>query len=294
MTSPDRSIGASGGWAGGPRPTRGPRWLAWLLGIAGGIVGLLLLGLLALQHAPTATLLTNAVLARLPTPPGASMRVYEVRGDWLTRLELRGFRMARGDMTLIAADTLNARYRLASLLGGRLDVEDVDLRGVIVTADTAHAAGANPARATKPPTTLADLLRGRFYHGPPIRIERVTVRDARYGRLAGAADSTLRLTSIEMRARRVSLGGGFSFHVDSLAMRAFPAGDAGSATDLSLAATLEDGRFEVRDLELRSAASDLEARGYVAVDARDSLAEASIALRARPLALSDLDVITPG
>src|SRR5262245_26593056 len=247
-----------------------PRWRRWVLGLAIGVVALFVVGLLAMQRPAVATAVVNLVLARLPLPPRTTLEVEEARGDWLTHLELRGLRMSRQDTLLAAADTIRARYRLASLLVGWLDVKDLEFDGVVVAADIATQTGPAP-RTRRPPPTLADLLRGRFYSGLPLRLDRLTVEEARY---RAASDSGLQLAHVAARARRIFLGRGFSFLLDTLRIRVVPGADTIPRVECGLAATLRDGRFEVRTLRVRGVASRVDARGLLALDARDSLAEA--------------------
>jgi uncharacterized protein YhdP len=153
----------------GPRRRR-PRWHFLLLGLAL-LVILVVAGLLALQQPAVATRFTNSVLARFHLVPRATVGVDEVRGDWVTHLELRGVRVARGDTLLASIDTLRARYGLGALLTGKLHVRELDLSGVFVRADILDTT--RPPKKPRAPLALADLLRGRFYTGPPIRADRL-------------------------------------------------------------------------------------------------------------------------
>jgi autotransporter translocation and assembly factor TamB len=274
----------------GRRRLARPRWIFWLLGIAAGLLALLVLGVVAVQQPSIATGLVNAVLGRFAPAPRAKLSVARVSGDWLTHLEIRGVRLARGDTLLASVDTLRVRHRWVSLLTGRLRVTALEVGGVIVTADIADT-----TRPTPPPRplTLADLLRGRFYGGPTLRVDRFVLRDARYGGRAGAPDSGLRLVSIAAEAHDVRLGRGFAFVLDTLALHALPRAQ-GEGARLGLAASLEDGRLDARSLVIRGAGSALDASAILAVDRRDSIGEGRVVLHARPLALADLAALAPG
>jgi hypothetical protein len=262
-----------------------------LLGLAVGVLCLVAGVVVAIRQPVIATRLLNAVLPRWKLASGAVMGVREARGDWLTGFELRGFRVMRGDTLLASVDTVRAHYRLTSLLVGHVSVQGLEIDGVLVTAGVADTT--RPA-ASKAPVTIADLMRGRFYAGPPLRIDRFTVRDARYVARPGVPDSGLCLTRIVFVARDIHVGGNTAFRLDTLGAHIVPADGEGGAVDLGLGASLADGRFELRSLSARSEASHIDARGLMSIDGRDSLAEIGLAFEARPFALEDLSALVPG
>ncbi len=273
-----------------PRRSRGRLWRALAaagLGLLGGLAAIIL----ALQNPAVATRVANQVMARVPSLPGARISVREVRGGWLADLEARGLRIARGDTTLVAADTVRARYRLLALLAGRVRVTRLELSGVTVSAEIAEPRGPRPHRA---PLTLAAVMRGRFYEGPALVADRVVLRGGRYGGYAAAPDSGWRATDVTLAARDVRLGGGFSFTLDSLDLRLLPTSSAEPLAHVTLAGGLADGRAELSALRARSAASDIFADGALAVDSLDTLREIRVALKAHPLALGDLRRLAPG
>jgi hypothetical protein len=272
-----------------PRRPRsaGPRRVVWFLAVSLGLVGLGATALVALRHPAVATGVVNAVLGRMRPSPGTVVSVGEVRGDWLTGLEFHRLRMARGDTILVAVDTVRMRYRIASLLKGILDLRGLELEGVLVTSDLVTT---NTSRELLPkhPITLADVLRGRFYSGPRIHVDRLTVRRASYRGQDGQADSGVIFTDIGIQARRLRLGGEFSWLLDSLGARGRRVGTVTSPIELGLAATLSQGRLEARSIRLESDSSSIRGGMTLAIDRRDSLAEARFVLQARPLALRDL------
>jgi hypothetical protein len=81
--------------------------------------------------------------------------------------------------------------------------------------------------------------------------------------------------------------------LDSLSARAHPRGEAGPWTDIGIAAGLSGARLELSELRVRSAASALDGHGHLALDARDSVAEARLVLGAHPLDLRDLELVAP-
>ena len=133
--------------------------LRWALALVLGLAGVVLLVLIALRQPGVATWLANAVLSRLSPLPRASARVDRVHGDWTGWIELDVLTVARGDTLLARADTLRARYRLGQLFAGRLDVTEVAVLGVRVTAD---ARDTTKGETKGRPLTFAEILQGRF------------------------------------------------------------------------------------------------------------------------------------
>src|SRR5262245_28723284 len=288
----DRSTAPGSADASPPasRP-RGPRWKAWLLGIALGLVGLAVVALIALQQPPAATGVTNAVLGRIQILPRASSHVDQVRGNWLTHLELTDLRLTRGDTLIASLDRLDVRYRLLSLLVGTIHVRELELDAPYATADIIDTTRV-PKRPPKP-LTLAGLLRGEFYGGPPIRIDRLAVRNGRYGGHAATPDSVPPLTGVELRARRMRLGRGFSFDLDSLVARGRRPEPSGTGVVIDLRATLDRARFDEPRLRFVTDSSAVGGSGALAVDRGDSLSEVRLALQAHPLELGDLAKLWP-
>src|SRR5262245_17455826 len=138
-----RNPARAGPPAAAARPRR-PAWVRWLIGIALAFAGLFTALLLALQSPRVATSAVSAVLARIHVLPRSTLRVAEVRGSWVRSLELRGIRMARGDTLLAAVDTLRVRYRPSALLLGTIDVRELTLDGVVVTADIVDTTRTKP------------------------------------------------------------------------------------------------------------------------------------------------------
>lgn len=272
----------------GPHRRR-PRW-HYLLLVLVLLAGLVAAGLVLLQRPAIGTSFANAVFARFHPVPRATVGVAEVRGDWLTHLELRGVRITRGDTLLGSIDTLRARYGLGSLLTGKLHVRDLHLSGVFVTADIVDT---TTSAKRGPPLTLADLLRGRFYSGPPIRVDRLAIQDATYSDRGGSRDSLVILDHIGLLARRVRLGGDFSFELDSLGLGRAPR-STGSRIDFGIAARLDRGRFEAHSLRFRSGSSTADGSIVLGLDDKDAITEARLTLKTLPLALRDLDMLTPG
>lgn len=272
--------------------SRARRWLLGLLIALALLVVVVLSALLALQNPVLATRFVNAALHRLPALARSTMRVEHVSGSWIGGLDLTGFRMMRGDTLLIAADTVRVRYRSASLLGGRLDAQDLLLAGVVVTADLVDTTASRP-KPKRAPLTLGDVLRGRFYTGPAFAVDRLTVRSARYGGRFGVPDSSSFLTDVDLRAHGVRLGRSFSFQVDSLTARRSPVAGAG-AIDLALVAGAVDGHFDLRSLELRTDSSAAQGTFQLGVDPHDRLSEVRVHVHSQRFALHDLRALIPG
>ena len=265
--------------------------LRWALALVLGLAGVVLLVLIALRQPGVATWLANAVLSRLSPLPRASARVDRVHGDWTGWIELDGLTVARGDTLLARADTLRARYRLGQLFAGRLDVTEVAVLGVRVTAD---ARDTTKGETKGRPLTFAEILQGRFYSGLPVRVERLRLEDAAIGGHSWAPDTGFRITSLVVHASDIRLGRGFAFRLDTLAASIFPAGHERAPAALALSCALASGRAELGRLRFRSAGSDVEGHGSLAIGARDTLQQAGLSLHARPLVLGDLAGFVPG
>jgi hypothetical protein len=247
--------------------------------------------LLALQVPRIGTGLANSVLRRISTVPGATLAVGEVRGNWLTRLELRDLRMVRGDTVLVAADTVRLGIRPWNLLAGRLDLGALEIVGP--TVSSALASG-RPDSGEGPSLSPAEILRGRFYTGPELRVERLDVRRERYGTTANPDAPGLRIDGVSLVARDLEMGDTLAVVIDSLALRYVSAAPGAGAVHLVLAATVAEGRLDVGRLSLHGPRSVVVGNANWAPDVRDSMTALEIELHADPLVLSDLALLSPG
>jgi len=268
------------------RPSR-PHWTRWLIRGALLVVGLVVVLVVALGQPPVATGLAKAVLSRIHPLPRSSLQVSEVRGDWLSHLEIRGLRLTRGDTLIAGIESLDLRYGLASLLTGELRVRSVAVEGLVLTPELwSGAPEAERPKTQGPPLTLARLLRGRFYGGPAFRIDRLSLR----GSLRADSAVTPSVTTLALDARQVRLGRAFSFAIDTLrAQRQRPM----SGVELDLIAQLDAGRFEASRIHFRGDSSAVEGHALVEIDPRDSLTMARLVLSARPLDLRDVTALVP-
>jgi len=256
----------------------------------------IVVAVVALQNSSVATRFVNFALGRLPALARSDMKVTRVRGDWITGLELTGFRLARGETLLVAVDTVGVNYRMPSLLAGRLDVAHLELAGVIVTTDLIDTSttGRRSPNTRRAPLTLADVLRGRFYTGPPIAVDRIAIRRGRYGGRYGAPDSNLVLTDVDLRAHGLRLGREFAFHIDSLTARRHTPDGRVATMEVALAASMEHGRLATRTLRFHTDRSTIDGIFELGLDAADSLTDARIRVTAGRLDLADLRAFLPG
>src|SRR5262245_7534441 len=226
--SPTSSAAADSGSAAPPAPPGGGRpghrWRRIGLTVALSLLGLVVALVLALQDSRIATALANRLLDRVGRGQGTVLRLERAGGNWLTGFEITGFRMSRHDTLLSGVDTVRARYRLVSLLAGRLDVTEVGVSGLRILTEPPDTTRSRPR---KPPLSLVDRLRVGFYLCLPIRIDHLLVRDARWGGRAGAPDSGLRIAPITLEAHQLRLGRGLSFRLDTLAARLASGPDGG-------------------------------------------------------------------
>lgn len=275
------------------RPAAKPRrrWPRWLLWTCLTLLVLVAAAVIALQQPSIATFLANAGLSRIAGGSHVTFRAALVRAEGLNGFEIGDFRMTRGDTLLLGIDHLRIRYRLASLLTGRFRFQQVELEGGAWTSDLLRPPPPEErALPPRPALTLADLLRGRFYSGPALRVDRLSIRGAKF--VAAPLDTGPSLGRVDLQAHDVRLGDAFSFVLDSL----HAAGRLGARgpAELWLGATLDRGRLEAADLRFRSDSSAVDGSFLLALDRRDSLAESHLVVHARPLALGDLETILPG
>jgi len=282
------------------------RWWSRALRLIAGAalaVALVLVGLvLALQIPAVSTRLANAALRRIQALPRATMIVREVRGDWIHDLEIRGFRLARGETLLVAIDTLRVQHGPLALLAGRVDIARLDLRGVTVTGDLVDTTARAPAG---PPLSVGDLLHGRFYGGPAIRLRQLTLEHGRFiaGAGAAAADTLPRLDDVALALSDATLERGrLALRVDHLALRYGSTKPSGApvtvvtVVTVVAAGTVRDGRAEVTALDVRSGATQLAGSGAIATGAARGagIERLELTAEARPLALADLRSFLPG
>jgi translocation and assembly module TamB len=240
------------------------------------------------------TAVANGVLGALRVLPGATLSVGQARGDWLTRLELRGVRLTGGGITFVAMDTVRARYSGWRLLTGRLDIASAELSGVVVDPRTFTVPRPPPKQPGRR-LTFEDVLHGRFYAGPRLRVGRLSLRDMRgagapeqASLLAGVADSTVRLMDVRLEAHEFSLGGGFAFMLDTLALRLRPTRGENQGVSVTARGSLRGGRLVLDGVELVSPNSDARVRGELAYADQDSLPSVWMVAVAAPLDLADL------
>jgi autotransporter translocation and assembly factor TamB len=255
--------------------------------LAGGVV----LALITLRQPAVGTWLANLLLSRLVPLPRATAHVASVRGDWIGWLELHDLRIVRGDTLLVSADTLRARYQLGALVLGRLDVPELSLARLHVTADARDTTRRVPKR---PPLTFGQMLQGRFYTGLPIHVARLRLDAGTIGGRAREPDTGFRITRLHLRARDLRLGRGLAFRVDSLAGALHPGAGRRDSLAFAVAASLTGGRAELGRLRFLGLASDVEGHGALAIGALDTLQSAGLTLSARPLSLADLAGFSPG
>src|SRR5262245_22562631 len=218
MTEPRSTFEPAPPAGGGPpaRRARGRRTLVALVGLAAGA----LLAWIVLRQSGVATALVNTLLARVTPVPRATVHVDRVHGDWVGWLELDGLRVTRGDTLLARVDTLRARYSLAALVVGRVDVGELTIHGVLATDDLRDTTKRDVR--PKPALTFEQILQGRFYTGWPLRIDRASLSDAVIGGRALAPDSGFRIMRLHAGAHGIRLGRGFAFQLDSLGASLVP------------------------------------------------------------------------
>ena len=129
--------------------------------------------------------------------------------------------------------------------------------------------------ATPPPRplTLADLLRGRFYGGPTLRVDQFVLRRTRA--TAAAPARGLGAAPGEHRGGGATCGLGRGVRIQSSTRSRCTPCRAPKARALGSGSRprFEDGRLGARSLVIRGAGSALDASAILAVDRRDSIGE---------------------
>ena len=248
------------------------------------------LALLLIQQPAVGRWALTRILGAAARALGDSVTIGAVRGNWITSIEVRDLGVRRADTVLARVDTLQARYSLPALLGHRIVVHELDVRGAFVTigrSDTARRPG--------PSWGPAEILGGRFWSGMPIRIEQLSL--TRCGFRGAAAGQGPSVERIELAIRNAALGGGpLAFELDTLGARFLPPGTRDRWCTVGARGSLGHDRLEVRSFALRSAASEVAAAGTLTLTAapRDTITGADFSLRAPRLELADLGILMPG
>lgn len=269
------------------------RLLRGALLLAGALAALAIVLVLALQAPSIATRVANTALGGVAPMPRATVAIERARLSGVTRLDLTGVRIMRGDTLLVEVESLRAGMRPWALLAGRVELTDVDVEGVRVSSDIADGPPSD-TKPAKPGPTPAEMLRGRFYSGPALRLGRLSVHDVYYGPL-GAADSAgpvLHRGTLALRDLR--LGDGLEMTIDSLALSYTPSGEESANVEARLAARVTSSGFQLDTLRIAGPSSSVGGSGSVVLGDTDSLETMGFRLRAAPLALSDLALFAPG
>ena len=277
------------------------RAAAWAAGV---LLAVPLAAVLALHWAPVTTRIANLVLPGVAPWPDAVVSVGHADLDGFWTLTLDDMRVSRPEergalpsvmpRPMVLVDHVRARFRLLPLLGRRLVVHSLEVSGVDV------------AMRQRPDSTW-DLL-APFTDDEPsdaketrstVRydIGRITLVDGRVlARFGAGADSVLTVREVQLRARTVSGGEAPSAIVDTAHAVLRPPGRSDVPVQVAAALRLDDGRVYVEAFRLSSDASDVRARGVLALPRGDAPGATDVDFRitAEPLDLRDIGAIVPG
>ena len=168
----------------------------------------------ALQIPPIARWSARTALAIANPWKDISTSLDDVRGNWLTSLELINLRISNARGTLdLSIDTLSARYSLTGLLWGKLRVEDCALRKPVlrigIAADgssplTAPSGGEAPTPDSATPFTIT--------------IDQISLTDGEFHSLHDSTGGTAHtdVRQIVMNAHGVKIATGITASLDSL------------------------------------------------------------------------------
>jgi autotransporter translocation and assembly factor TamB len=282
---------------------RGQRSLRFALRAAAVVAAVLVLlvaaTLLLLQFPGPSRFAATSLLRAIRPVPGATVALHDLRGNWITSMDLFGVEVARDGVPptgphppLLAADTLRIRYSPLDLLRRRVVIHRLELRGGFLALEPRDISSRRPSGPARP---LAEWLTGRFYTGTPLRIRHVSL--SRCGFATAGDSGGSRAEDLCLEARGVALGGGpAAIDLDTLGLRFLAPGTPDHWWTLGASGSLGPGWLKLDTLSLASDSTRLDARGALALsDApRDTVTGAEFTLDARPLDLTDLSFFLPG
>lgn len=222
---------------------------------------------------------------------GATVSVDRLEGNFLTGARMLGLEIERGGETVIAIDTVYARYRLLTLLRNRLDVGELYAAGVRVYARQYADSTWNVARVLKPaPTTEADTARASEFV--------VSIGEARLRRglaevhfYSPRVDSVLAVGGLNADLSGFRTGGGaLEATVDTLFATVTPA-TRPDPVRLAAQGAFDQERARIDGLLITSDASDVRASG--AVEYGEGPLTFDLDLLASPLDFADLRAFVP-
>jgi autotransporter translocation and assembly factor TamB len=257
-------------------------------------VGLVLAALFAvvLRVPAVTTRVASFAFRSIHVLPNTRMTVGRVEPAGAVTYRLVGWRWTRGDTLLASADTVVVRAGFGWLWNTRLEVGDVDARGVVVTDALLFL---RDARRPRERIEFADFLRGRFYEGPPLTIGRLRVHGGRWGRDGedGPGRRRERIVVRALDARHVALGSRFGFELDSLRATGWPRADADSI-ELEMEGTLRDGCLDLPRVALSGSPGALDLRLRAALDRDDAFSELAVVAKAPSIELASLEPFFTG
>ncbi|HMB92573.1 MAG TPA: hypothetical protein VKP65_17090, partial [Rhodothermales bacterium] len=294
---------------GKPQRTTGQKIARGLLigigSLVGVVISLVLLLLLILQTNFGAARIGDAVIGLANPFDEAQIEIGDIDGNWLTTLKLYDVNIIRTDtlnadfaasdtVRMLHADTLELRYRLLSLLSGKIHVRNAYAAGLDVkiqqqadsTWDLLQFAGQDTT--TKRVDTTGNAFTFEVDH---IRLHRADLAARFY---PPERDSTLRIADLRAQVDSLLIGDQIALDLNTLLAEVTPP-TSDETMDVYAHAALRDGILSVDSLRLDSPSTSLTAIGTLALptDLRDEFHDIDFRLDAEPLAFRDIAPFVP-
>lgn len=295
--------------------------------VAGGLVLLVLLFILALQTNRGGTRFADFLLGLVNPFDGATTEYDALRGNFISRIELHNLRITRVDTFLVdtvsvdplrlawvrfdsalaaagdydavvfdtvrmaQADTLRLRYNLLSLFRKAVHVNEVYLAGPRLNARQRSNGSWDLLEPFQRDTSVVDTTNVFTFEIDDARITDAHLTAEFY---PPRQDSTLRVQHFNIHVRDIAIGDEISVSLDTLYAQYMLPGQAGW-TQLQAGGVLDDNRLAVTGLHLTSDRSRLVAQGTLRLPEREDevVEDIDFRLQAEPVAFRDLLPFAP-
>ena len=266
--------------------------LAWMIAIP---VGLLLTLFVVVQMNWGARAVGDTVLGLFNPFDAVDIEIGDIRGNWITTLELHNVTLTRTDSVRLAqVDTLQLRYRLGSLLKKKIHVRDAYIAGLVVsmhqqadsTWDLLNALGSASTEVDTTASTNPFVF----------QIDRLRLDNSRLAAqfYAPGRDSTLRLDRMTTHLADIVLGQQIALRLDTFGVAVTPPGMT-TALQVQARGRMTEGRVTLDTLRLDSPASDVAARAtlHLPDETHTGFYDVDALLQATPLAFQDIHPFIP-
>lgn len=284
-----------------PAGRRRRAWWTYVLKGVGGLVGLVVVLVLALllilQTEWGAERTKNILLGRLNALfDGAELQVNRLGGNFVGHIALYDVNLVKADGERMAhVDTLTARYHLLPLLRNRLHLTDIYLASPYVRMEQNADSTWDLLNVIAQDSVAVDTAEAQstlVIELDHFDLRRGTVEAAFY---AGDRDSVIVARNLTIELGDMRLGEDLVLRLDTLFTRITPPYEAEGPIELALGGALDGQRFTLGGLRLESPLSHVTGRGLLAwpSEENDQGRDLDFTLTARPLAFADLRLFAP-